>query len=187
MRIDAVVAICTLTLAACGGGSSGAEDASVPDGGPAPDAAPDGTPLEGPIGFEVTHYDYTFDLATRQARSVVSLDVTTGGNCASLPFLLAAAHDVALGGAPADPVTVEGGRLTACSPDQGFAVGETITLDAAFEVAQKTLGMSQIGFSARPDLEGHLRSIHLPPTVMMPPRAARMIRDARAGWRGPSS
>jgi aminopeptidase N len=154
MRIAAVIVLCSLSLAACGG-SSGAEDASLPDGGLAQDAAPDGTPLQRPIGFEVPHYDYTFDLATRQARSVVSLDVTTGGNCVSLPFLPTAAHDVALGGAPADPVTVADGQLTACSPGQGFAAGETITLDAAFEVPQQVLGSSQIGFSARWDLEGN--------------------------------
>jgi aminopeptidase N len=149
MRLEAVLLLCSLTLAACGG-SSGAED-----GGTAHDAAPDLTPLTGAIGFEVTDYDYTFDLTNRQARSVVALDVTTGGNCVTLPFRPAAAHDVALGGAPAEPVTVAGGQLTACRPDQGFAAGATITLDAAFEVPLKTYGMSNIGYSTRTNLEGN--------------------------------
>jgi aminopeptidase N len=142
---------CSLALAACGGGTAAQEDAATaPDAGPQEDG-----PVARPMAVTVTHYDYRFDLDTHQARSVLALDVTTAGNCVTLPFGLPAAHDVTLGGAPADPVTVADGQLTACRPDQTFAAGETVELDAAFEVAPAVLGASQIGYSSRWDLEGN--------------------------------
>jgi aminopeptidase N len=146
----------SLWIAACGdGGPPGVPDAA-PAPGDAASPAPDTAPTVGPVEFEVAHYDYTFDLASRQARSVLTIAVLTPGNCVPIPFRPSAAQDVALDGEPADPVTIEGGVLTACSAAASFAPGQTITLAAAFEVPQRTQGASQIGFSARADLEGHL-------------------------------
>jgi aminopeptidase N len=151
MRLVAVMLLsCSLLLAACGGGSGGKEDAA-----PQHDGGADEGPITGPMAVGVTHYDYTFDLTTRQARSVLTLEVQTGGNCLTLPFRPTAVGDVALGGAAAEPVEVTGGVLTACSPGPGFAAGATTTLDAAFEVPLQTLGLTQLGYSARNDLEGH--------------------------------
>ena len=114
------------------------------DGGGTPDAAPP----TGPITATVERYDYTFDLQTRQARAVLALAVTTGGDCVTLPLRAPLAGEVRLGGAPAT-ATVADGALTACGA--GWPDGATLELEAELMVALETWGDSQVGYSISED------------------------------------
>lgn len=108
---------------------------------------------QGPGEAEAVHYDYAIDLATRRAEVVVTLEVTTPGNCFAIPMRAAGLADVTLEGEAASG-TLEGEVLTACG--DGWEAGETIALAAAVTVREQTWGESQVGFSITEDAEGGL-------------------------------
>jgi aminopeptidase N len=133
----------------CGdGGGEGDEPDARGDG----DADGDAAPPAGPIEYEVERYDYRIDLATRAARSEVSLRAVTAGDCVAIPFRAAVVGDVELGGAAARSAEVDGGQLVACGA--GWDAGAELILALDLEVPAETLGDTQVGFSVTVDLEG---------------------------------
>src|SRR5689334_16470039 len=101
------LALVLATLAACGG-----------------DDAP---PPTGPMTIAVTHYDYAFDLETREAHATLSITVTGEGDCLTLPVRADVRGDVLLDGAMAE-VSRDGDDLTACGV--GWHAGDALVLDA---------------------------------------------------------
>ncbi len=112
----------------------------------------DDAPITGPIAATVMHYDYKFDLTTRAAAVIVSANVTTAGDCFSLPFRSQNVQNATWNGLPVEG-TVANGALALCGP--GVAAGTTLELGATMDVAAATLGPSQVGFSTKNDREGH--------------------------------
>ena len=127
-----LLALSVVSVAACGGDSS----------------APGPT---GPISADVTHYDYTLDLASRVAHATLTTTVTTAGDCISLPFRDATLDPstVKLDGVAAKSGTVGGGMLNACGA--GYAANTTLTLDVDLTIALKTLDASDVGYSTYKD------------------------------------
>ena len=122
-----------LLLAACGG-----DDA----------AAPDAAPPEGAMTVTVDHYDYRFDLTTRDGQATLGLTVTGAGNCVTLPFRGADASAARLGGGDAE-LTLEGELVTVCGT--GWEAGSEIALEVDVAVAAETWGASQVGYSITND------------------------------------
>jgi len=108
-------------------------------------------PPTGPITATVTHYDYKFDIDSRAAHATVTADVTTGGDCWTLPFRGQALANVALDGVAITNVTSDATSLTACG--KGYDTGEMLVLDADMTFALATLGTSQVGYSVRMDAQ----------------------------------
>jgi aminopeptidase N len=107
----------------------------------------EGPPPTGPITASVTNYDYAFDIDTRAAHAKLTLDVTAGGDCITLPFRAQSPTNVMLGGEPA-AVALEGEMLKACGV--GVRPGSAeLELDLVIPLA--TLATSQVGYSITKD------------------------------------
>ncbi len=127
-------------LAACG----------ADDGGPTGDATVHGT-----------DYDYTFDLDTRLAHSVVTVAFDTPGNCVTLPSRSVAPDPKSLrydGHAVSDGA-LDGMTVRACGG--GHQAGETATIALDSTVPLATLADTQAGYSVTDD------SAHDPFTYML--------------------
>lgn len=137
-----------LLLAACNGdnGMTPSPDAFVPDDGP-------GVPIA--AGYRAVHYDFSMSLATRVARSLVTVEITAPGNCLTIGFKPAAATDVTLDGQMPDSAAVMDGKLAVCRAGlRLWNKGDKVVLGATGEVPQTTLKSSQVGYSVRRDLAG---------------------------------
>lgn len=127
--------VALLGLAACGG----SED---PD------------PPVGDLTFEVEHYDYAFDLASRAASVRLTVNLQTEGNCLTLPFRAAD-----LGGQPmldglvATSGTLEGGQLRLCGA--GWLADTQIIVEVSMTVPEETWDNLDVGYSVSPDIEGN--------------------------------
>lgn len=130
-----MIAATLLCMAACG------------DGG-----GDDDPPPTGELACEVVRYEYAVDLTTRAASSRVILDVVEPGDCLTIGFRASRLEDVRLDGAPIKAGELRDGELWACGA--GWEAGAQIALESAQEVPAETWEDSQVGFSARPDLEG---------------------------------
>jgi aminopeptidase N len=124
-------------LAACGG-----DDAA------APDAA---GPPQGAMTVTVDHYEYRFDVTTRDGHAILDLTVTGAGNCVTLPFRATLGGGTAVLGTAAAEITVDedAGLLTACGA--GWEAGTELQLELRVAVAQATWGGSQVGYSITND------------------------------------
>ena len=109
----------------------------------------------GPIAATVTHYDYTFDIASRAAHAGVTARVATAGDCFALPFRGEGLNTATakLGGKPVTSATVDAGVLTLCG--EGQAVGAEMTLEVDLEVPMTTLSTSQVGYSITRDAQNN--------------------------------
>src|SRR5512140_2890807 len=84
----------------------------------------------GDIAATVTHYDYTFDVMTREAHAKVTAKVDTAGDCLTLPFR-ATAFDPAtakVDGKPAVSAQANDTSMLVCGA--GHKAGSTITIEA---------------------------------------------------------
>lgn len=131
-----------LLVLGCGDGGASAPDAGSPDAMPAP---------PGPVAFQVRHYDYTFDVETRAATAVLSIEVTGSGDCLSLP-MRPGAGAVTVAGSVLRSTEVEAGVLTVCS-DLGWFSGAEIALTAELTIPLETWMSSQVGYSVDIDVE----------------------------------
>jgi aminopeptidase N len=122
-----------LTLGACGG-----------------DDAP-----KGPITARITHYDYTFDIDTREAHAKVTAAVDVGGDCLTLPFRSGGlvADTLAIDGAPMRTASVADGAVTMCG--SGYEAGTEITFETDQVIPLDTLSTSQVGYSITNDAAGN--------------------------------
>ncbi|HLU68837.1 MAG TPA: M1 family aminopeptidase [Kofleriaceae bacterium] len=115
-------------------------------------AEDDAGPPPGQVGFQVLHYDYSFDLESRQAAVVATLLVEEPGDCVSMPMRAHDLADVTLAGEPLRSGTLEDGVLTACG--RVVDAGEEVALTATMTVPLETWGDSQVGYSITTDAEG---------------------------------
>lgn len=127
-----------LLLAACG-----SNDDVVPDAA---------APIVGDISAKVTHYDYTFDVASRAAHSKVAFTAETGGNCVTLPFRATALANATLDGQPATSSDVVNNAVKICNA-MGVASGAMVVLETDQVVALQTLSTSQVGYSITKDAQ----------------------------------
>jgi aminopeptidase N len=109
----------------------------------------EGPPPTGPITARVASYDYAFDIESRAAHSKLTLDVTTGGDCITLPFRAQNVANALLGGEPAT-ATASGESVTICGVGQR-AGSSTVEADLVIPLA--TLSTSQVGYSITKDNE----------------------------------
>ncbi|HEY5920790.1 MAG TPA: M1 family aminopeptidase [Kofleriaceae bacterium] len=109
----------------------------------------DGPLPTGPITATVTAYDYAFDIDTRAAHAKLTLDVTTGGDCITLPFRAQNVTNALLGEEPATAV-VEGEMLKICGVGQRIGASE---LEVDLVIPLATLSTSQVGYSITKDSE----------------------------------
>ncbi|HEY5949670.1 MAG TPA: hypothetical protein VIV40_29450 [Kofleriaceae bacterium] len=109
----------------------------------------DGPPPTGPITASVTHYDYSFDIDSRAAHTKLTLDVTTGGDCITLPFRAQSLTNVTLGGDVAT-ATMQGEMINVCGTGQRVGASE---LEADLVIPLATLSVSQVGYSITKDSE----------------------------------
>ncbi len=103
--------------------------------------------------IEVEHYDYAFDLESRQASTALTISVVEEGNCFALPMRAVNLDaDVRIDD---EPVTADftDELLSVCGA--GWRAGEEFVLTAAMEVALDTWENSQVGYSVSTDLEGN--------------------------------
>lgn len=134
-----------------GPADAGPADAGPMDAGPEDAGPPDaGLPPTGELTYSALHYDYRFDLDTRAATSLVTLQVLTGGDCLHIPFRPTDLHDVTLGGQAPRTAAASNGTLEVCATT-GFREGEQVDLSVSTTVAERTLSTSNVGYSVRND------------------------------------
>ena len=102
-------------------------------------------PPKGPLAFEVSGYEYQIELPTMVTTARARLAVSEGGDCATLPYGLAGADDVFLGGEQAATIEVQDGALTACGA--GWEAGQTVDLDVYFTHPLEKWADSQVGLT----------------------------------------
>lgn len=106
----------------------------------------------GTIEAHVTHYDYTFDIMSRQAHAELTLEIDQGGNCITLP-MRATLDDVPTINGDPQSATVGADSIEICG--SGYETGSTITLGADLTIPLATMGASQVGYSVTRDLQGN--------------------------------
>jgi aminopeptidase N len=106
---------------------------------------------KGPITAEVTHYDLTFDLASRVAHASVTATVTGAGDCWTLPVRTQDLGNIELDHAAAD-ATIDSTSVTACG--KGYTAGHKLVLDLDMTIPLAVLGASQVGYSSKTDTTG---------------------------------
>lgn len=113
----------------------------------------DQPPPTGPITATVTHYDVAFDLTTRKIDTTLTLNVTTAGDCITLPFRADAlvADTAILNDAPAGG-SLQQGKLTLCG--DSVPVGAATAFVSA-TVPAKTQSPTQVGFSVTNNVDGN--------------------------------
>jgi aminopeptidase N len=104
-------------------------------------------PPTGPIAATVTTYDFTFDLQSRHASAVLTATVDTAGDCLTLPFRAKSLGEVTIDQVAVGALLAQD-LLTICG--DGYEAGAVLTITAQMEVAQATLGASQVGYSISP-------------------------------------
>ena len=129
-------ALILVLVAACG------DDAAAP---------PDAGPPQGDMTVTVDHYEYGFDLTTRDGHVILDLTVTGAGNCVTLPFRATLGGGSAVLGTAEAEITVDetAQLLTACGA--GWEAGTELQLELRVAVAQATWGQSQVGYSITND------------------------------------
>lgn len=111
------------------------------------------TTYTGPIEASVTHYDYAFDVDSRAAHATITAEVTTPGDCFSLPFRAEAPTAVMLAGKQPSSVTTDAGTLQVCV-DGGVGEG-AFDLELDLVIPLQTLSTSQVGYSKTVDGSGN--------------------------------
>jgi aminopeptidase N len=99
----------------------------------------------------VERYSYTFDTATGDARSALSMRATEAGHCFALASDLPAS-DVAFDGQAASQFELVGGELRACG--RLVDAAEATVLSADVTVPEQTYLGLDVGFSRKPSLAG---------------------------------
>ena len=118
-------------------GSTG-EGGSGGEGGSAPPV--------GPINGLVKRYDYAFDLATRHAKSQLTIDVAApGGDCFQISSELATVTNATWNGAPAKSAAVANKKLDACG--EGVAASAPLVIGAEVDVPVKKFFNLDVGFN----------------------------------------
>jgi aminopeptidase N len=109
----------------------------------------------GALTATVTHYDYSFDLATRRAHSIVTATVEMPGDCWVIPFRATEfdATTAKVDGKPAVSAQTNETQLQICGA--GHDSGETLTIETDQTVAQATISTSQVGYSVTMDGNGN--------------------------------
>ena len=102
-------------------------------------------PPEGPLGFDVSGYEYQIELPTMLTTARAKLQVSEAGDCATIRYGLQGADDVFLAGEPAAHFEVADGQLTACGA--GWEAGATVDLDVYFTHPLEKWEDSQVGLT----------------------------------------
>jgi aminopeptidase N len=109
----------------------------------------------GPITARITHYDYAFDIDTREATAKLTASIEVGGDCLALPFRGKGlvAEGMKIDGAAMRSVSVADGTITMCGA--GYDAGTEVTFESQHEIPMETLGPSQVGYSVTNDAAGN--------------------------------
>ena len=135
--------------AATGTGGAGVGGAGVGGAGGSGGSA---TPV-GPISGMVKHYDYAFDLATRHAKSQLTIDVAApGGDCFQTSSELGTVTDATWNGAPAKSAAVTNKKLDTCG--EGVAVAKPLVIGTEVDVPLKKFFNLDVGFSRKKNKAG---------------------------------
>lgn len=153
LKTSVLALLSFVALSACGddGAASGGSAQGGSGGGGSGNGGEPASGGAGPMAAEITRYDVAIDLTSDLATLALRLEVTSAGNCFSVPSERPALA-VRFDDAPAASFAVEGNVLTACSGDE-LAVGEH-ALAVDVELAEKTYHGLDVGYSTTPDLSG---------------------------------
>ncbi len=106
----------------------------------------------GDTTVSVLHYDYQFDMATRQAVATLLLRLNQDGDCFELPMRTEGIEEVLLDEKAPENTDYQNGKLRLCGA--GWSAGSDIVFSATTTVPEETWGDSQVGYSVRKDIEG---------------------------------
>lgn len=159
MKRAFVPAILGVLVAACGStpeaptGSGGAATGTGGAGvGGAGSSGGSAAPV-GPISGLVKHYDYAFDLATRHAKSQLTIDVAPpGGDCFQASSELGTVTGATWNGAPAKSAAVTNKKLDTCG--EGVPGAKPLVIGAEVDVPLKKYLNLDVGFSRKKNKAG---------------------------------
>ncbi len=111
-------------------------------------------PIVGQASITPEHYDYFFDLETRQATASLSLRIVQPGNCFSLAMKSEGNSDTTIDGIPVLSALQREGRIEVCG-EEGWPEGSIISFQTTTQVPLETWKDSQVGYSVSEDIEGN--------------------------------
>ncbi len=110
-------------------------------------------PIVGTAEVEVTHYDYHFDMETREARTTLALTTTTPGNCFALAMRTEGLRATSIDGEAPISEAHNGSQASFCGI--GWPAMSEILLTTTTTVPLATWENSQVGYSVSTDIEGN--------------------------------
>jgi aminopeptidase N len=150
--LAAMVAFGAAAGAACG--SDEPETTSTSATGAGGSGGGGGSGPSGPFDATVKRYQLSFDLATAQARSSLSIDVgAPGGDCTALPCELQVG-EATWNGEPAVSLVGDGSQLTTCGGPTD--AGATLELATLQQLSAQTFHGLDVGYSQKLSLAGGL-------------------------------
>jgi aminopeptidase N len=112
----------------------------------------DEDPIVGDTSVSVLHYDFHFDMDTRQAVATLQLRLDQDGDCFELPMRTEGIDALLLD--QEAPVSAEYLNATLKLCGAGWPAGSEIAFGVTTIVPEETWGDSQVGYSVRQDAEG---------------------------------
>lgn len=111
-------------------------------------------PIVGTAEIRVLHYDYHFDMETREAKTTLTIAIEAPGNCFSLPMRSEGLRDTSIDGEVLLSESHNGTIAEFCG--EGWPASTEIALSTSTTVPMATWENSQVGYSSRQDIEGEL-------------------------------
>ncbi len=109
-------------------------------------------PIVGEASISVLHYDYHFDMETREAVASLRIRIDREGNCFSLPMRSEGMREVSIDNEPALSSDYDGSMATLCGI--GWPADSEILFRSTTTVPLATWNDSQVGYSVSTDIEG---------------------------------
>lgn len=110
-------------------------------------------PIVGEANISILHYDYQFNMESREARAELRVRVDSEGDCFSLPMRSEGLREVTLDDEVALTSDVQGGQARVCGV--GWPEGTEVVFASSTTVPLGTWQGSQVGYSVSPDIEGN--------------------------------
>lgn len=109
-------------------------------------------PIIGEATITISHYDYHFNMESREARAELRVRIDTEGNCFRLPMRSEGLGEVTLDDATALAAEIQGSQAHICGV--GWEEETEVVFASTTTVPLETWQGSQVGYSVSPDIEG---------------------------------
>tara|TARA_R110002096_G_scaffold44526_9_gene120322 strand:+ start:18188 stop:19834 length:1647 start_codon:yes stop_codon:yes gene_type:complete len=110
-------------------------------------------PITGEANISILHYDYQFNMESREARAELRVRIDSAGDCFTLPMRSEGLREVTLDEDVALTSNVQGGQAQVCGI--GWPEGTEVLFASTTTVPLDTWQGSQVGYSVSPDIEGN--------------------------------